>query len=796
MNRWWRRTATLGLAGVFGGGLLYGIIKTRIQDTVYNANGTLAAGVMTISWIGFTAGDGSSIVGNSLTYRIINGVLNLELVPNQNATPSGTSYTVTYLLEGKRAYTEVWVVPQSAAALRLSQVRVVSPPAAPGPVGSGNIYTSGGLTGVGPTPFSPASTWEVYDATISTGVTRQILRNGAGQATNPLLSFHSGSFSIGFRAPTLSASTTYTLPPQDGVPGALLKTDGLGNLTWNNASAAVTGEFYQTFQNSGASLPQRHNANFLNGLVATDVPGSDRTEVSLGAHASRHAIGGNDLLTPSAIGALKNTSDILNTGAASNIGLIIKGASGQAASLQEWQDSAGTVLASVTSTGRVYFPEAFFVPRPAETATSLFFQISNLNRFAMTTFANALNFNRYDDAGNFKDVALQLVRAGDTSINTSLLINDPTATTGLTRLRVKAGAGQGTANLQEWQNSAGAVLSSVDSSGFFQFPAAQKQGNGTKVQHFSGASPATDSCAKFDVNGNVVSTGAPCGTGAATMALQLGDFHVTRTSSTVLTIGANCTVSLPCNVRFGNVTYSFTASATATLSAGTGTAYVYVAQDGALTVGHNVTLTCSGCTAQSSVTSFPSDSAPLFNWTATSAAWDAAGGTDRRAFLSAKNITAGQGIAATEASGRTTVAIDTAVVPTFEPGGAVPACKKYTVNESALTAAAGTEDEVLFNLPARGKLVGINVKTSTAFAGAGITAVTVSIGDSSSPTFYTSNYDVLAAVSDTNFQDTQMFKSSTMAARDVLMRFNCTGANCNAMTAGGVDARICWVVLP
>ncbi len=510
-----RRSVAGAIVGLLVGiGAASGITKTRIQDTLYNADGSLASGQATISWGGFTAADGSTVVGNSLLVRIVNGVLKMDLVPNQTATPAGTVYTVNYLLSGKTAYTETWVVPASAASLRVSQVRVLAPAAGGGgSSGPANIYTSGGNTGIGPTPFTPSTDLEVYDATATTGVTKQILRGGAGQASNPLLALHydGGPFAVGFRVPPLGATTTYSLPAQDGVPGARLKTDGVGNLTWDNAAAAVTGEFYQTFQNSGTARPQRHNANFTSGLVATDDAANDRTNVTLGAHSATHASAGSDAVTPASIGALKNTSDTLNTGAASNIGLIIKGAPSQAASLQEWQDSSGNLLASVTATGRVFFQEAFFSPQIGQTATSLFFQINNLNRFSMTTFAGAMNFNRYDDAGNFKDTAIQLVRAGDTSINTSLVVNDPTPTTGATKVTVKAGAGQGTGNLQEWQSSAGAAMSRIDSAGFFQFPAGQKQGNGTKVQHFSGAAPATDDCAKFDASGNIVSAAGSCG---------------------------------------------------------------------------------------------------------------------------------------------------------------------------------------------------------------------------------------------------------------------------------------------
>jgi hypothetical protein len=538
------------------------LTKTRIQDTLFNANGTLAQGLLTIQWNGFTAADGTAVAANSLTLRIVNGVLRTDLIPN----PAGTSYTVIFLLDGKRAFTETWVVPASPTPVRVGQVRAAAP-AAPGGGGSGgspNIYTLGGFTGVGPTSFSPGTTWEVYDATPSTGATRQILRAGAGQGTTPLLSFYSGSNFIGLRTPPLGASTTYTLPAQDGLPNSFLRTDGLGNLTWAAPQAAVTGEFYQTFQNEGTSLAQRHNANFLNGLQAADNAGADRTDVSPvygaaantvaqgndsrfptssekaalagtngspsgtnryvtdsdsrntnarapTAHASTHASAGSDPVTPGSIGALKNTSDILNTGAGSNIGLIIRAASGQAASLQEWQDSSGNLLASVTGTGRFFFQEAFFSPRLGETATSLFFQIDNQNRFSMTSFANAWNFNRYDDAGNFKDVAMQFVRNGDTSLNTSLVVNDPNAGAA-TKLTVKAGAGQGSTNLQEWQSSGGSVLSRIDSSGFFQFPAAQKHGTGAQVQMFTGSS-STDECARFDANGNIVGHGTGCGSG-------------------------------------------------------------------------------------------------------------------------------------------------------------------------------------------------------------------------------------------------------------------------------------------
>jgi hypothetical protein len=90
----------------------------------------------------------------------------------------------------------------------------------------------------------------------------------------------------------------------------------------------------------------------------------------------------------------------------------------------------------------------------------------------------------------------------------------------------------------------------------------------------------------------------------------LGDFQVTRTSRTTLVIGANCSAA---NVGVGGVFYSLTACPNIGLASGTGMACVYMSSGGILTVGHNLTLSCSaGCTALSGITAFPVNSIPLF----------------------------------------------------------------------------------------------------------------------------------------------------------------------------------------
>lgn len=130
------------------------------------------------------------------------------------------------------------------------------------------------------------------------------------------------------------------------------------------------------------------------------------------------------------------------------------------------------------------------------------------------------------------------------------------------------------------------------------------------------------------------------------------------------------------------------------------------------------------------------------------------------------------------------------------PGGSTPSCETFTVPESALTAASAIEDVVLFNLPARAKISAVNVKHSQAFTGGGLTAMTVSVGDSSGAAFYTSAFDIFQPSGNVAMQDTNLFKSSTSAARNVLARFTATGANVVDANSGSLDVAVCWAVMP
>jgi hypothetical protein len=97
---------------------------TTVSDTVFQANGQPATGVLLISWPAFTTSGGSAVAGGETTTTLgANGALSVQLVPNANATPADTYYTVVYQL-GDAVRTEYWIVPATSPAT-LSEVRTV-----------------------------------------------------------------------------------------------------------------------------------------------------------------------------------------------------------------------------------------------------------------------------------------------------------------------------------------------------------------------------------------------------------------------------------------------------------------------------------------------------------------------------------------------------------------------------------------------------------------------------------------------------------------------------------------------
>jgi hypothetical protein len=110
---------------------------TTIQDILYNADGTRFNGTIFISWNAFEAGDTSNIATAQVNLPIVNGVLNVQLVPTTTAS-AGANYQVTYNSQGQTQFSQVWAVPPSSVPLRVKDVLVSTGSV----VGGGGAITS------------------------------------------------------------------------------------------------------------------------------------------------------------------------------------------------------------------------------------------------------------------------------------------------------------------------------------------------------------------------------------------------------------------------------------------------------------------------------------------------------------------------------------------------------------------------------------------------------------------------------------------------------------------------------
>ena len=109
---------------------------TIVQDTVYRADGTPAAGELLISWPSFTTSGGQAVAAGATSVTLgAGGALSVSLVPNVGATPSNSVYVVVYQLDDGTTKSEYWLVsttsPTTIAAVRTTLGSAVSamPPA-------------------------------------------------------------------------------------------------------------------------------------------------------------------------------------------------------------------------------------------------------------------------------------------------------------------------------------------------------------------------------------------------------------------------------------------------------------------------------------------------------------------------------------------------------------------------------------------------------------------------------------------------------------------------------------------
>ena len=176
----------------------------------------------------------------------------------------------------------------------------------------------------------------------------------------------------------------------------------------------------------------------------------------------------------------------ITTASAATKGLIVKGTTSQTANLQEWQDSAGTILQRVTSGGTMTgagAPDQFGIVSSNSNGTSFRFESTATNGRAWRVGHNFVlgsgEFSIYDQTATAERV--RITTSGNTFFPSGTISVNSTSTTlgsgsviqqfgvviGTSTFvgAVIRGAASQTGNLQEWQNSAGTVLVSIDSAG-------------------------------------------------------------------------------------------------------------------------------------------------------------------------------------------------------------------------------------------------------------------------------------------------------------------------------------------
>jgi hypothetical protein len=116
-------------------GRLYAqIATTTIEDTVYNADGSVATGTLLVSWPSFSTAANGTVTAGSVTATIgADGFVSLNLTPNTGATPAGTYYTAVYHLQNAAGNStvskEYWLVPAVTQAT-IAGIRTLVVPAA------------------------------------------------------------------------------------------------------------------------------------------------------------------------------------------------------------------------------------------------------------------------------------------------------------------------------------------------------------------------------------------------------------------------------------------------------------------------------------------------------------------------------------------------------------------------------------------------------------------------------------------------------------------------------------------
>lgn len=123
---------------------------------------------------------------------------------------------------------------------------------------------------------------------------------------------------------------------------------------------------------------------------------------------------------------------------------------------------------------------------------------------------------------------------------------------------------------------------------------------------------------------------------------------------------------------------------------------------------------------------------------------------------------------------------------------------KFTLSHAAFQTAALTNNVALLTLPIKGLVEGMLIKTTTAFAGTGITDYKLTVGITGTESKYLPAYDADSAVTGTNYDLTNTLTGGAdlNATESIKVFATAVGANLSLSTAGSVDIYVKILTLP
>jgi hypothetical protein len=240
---------------------------------------------------------------------------------------------------------------------------------------------------------------------------------------------------------------------------------------------------------------------------------------------------------------------IISNAATAVVPLVVKGASGQSANLQEWQSSTGSTALSVNSAGLVTATrqlsinsgaagETLFVARGAasQTGDTIAVRDSSANTIAGFSATGRL-YTGVSGSGQTYLGGLNLGAVNTVATQLGVIAGASTTVGAVIR-----GAASQSANLQEWQNSGGTVLASISSAGASNFASVVATGTSRAGAGLGSSSVALSTLVSNVTAGHLViqNTGTVPATPstAGVLYVESGVLKYKGSSGTITTLGA------------------------------------------------------------------------------------------------------------------------------------------------------------------------------------------------------------------------------------------------------------------